>query len=388
MNLNFTKDDQAFREEVRDWLNGNAPKERRPRDGAEQKPFDRAWQRCQYDAGWAGIAWPKEYGGRGLSLTQQLIWYEEYARAEAPSSISTTYVGLNHAGPTLIEVGTETQKGFHLPRILRGETAWCQGFSEPGSGSDLGSLRTSGVIEGDHMVVNGQKIWTTFADSADYQELLVRTGKGEKKHWGITWIIGQMDLPGIDIRPIRTMVGHHHFCEVFYDNVRIPLSNIVGELQQGWSVAMATLGFERGTANIAHQIELAHFLEKLIALSKETTGSQGKTLYQQDDVRIRLGELRAELAGLRALTYASVSRAAREAVPGAEGSIVRLYHTELLKRVSRFAIDILGVAAFHRLAHGSIVDEYLEAFSSTIAGGTAEIQRNVIGERVLGLPRV
>ena len=388
MNLDFSPEDDLFREEIRTWLAENVPHEPRPENAEGQKCYDRAWQRRQYDAGWAGISWPKAYGGRGLSLTQQLIWHEEYTWAGAPSSISSTYVGLNHAGPTLIAEGTDPQKSFHLKKILRGETTWSQGFSEPGAGSDLASLQTSGVIDGDHLVVNGQKIWTTYGNLSDYQELLVRTSHGERRHYGLTWIIGDMSLPGIHLRPIRTIVGHEHFCEVFYDNVRIPLSNVVGEVDDGWRVAMSTLSFERGTANVAHQIELARFIEELVATTQEMTGPDGRTLFQNDDVRQRLGETRSEAAALRALTYAAISRAAREPVPGPEASIVRLFHTELLKRTTSLAMDLLGTEALIRAASQAVIYEYLDAFSATIAGGTSEIQRNIIGERVLGLPRV
>jgi alkylation response protein AidB-like acyl-CoA dehydrogenase len=387
VNLDFTPEEIAFRDRARTWLRENVPAEKRPFDGVEQRAFDRAWQLKQYEGGWAGVSWPKEYGGRGLSLVQQLIWHEEYAMAGAPSSVSSTYVGLSHAGPTLIARGTDTQKAFHLEKILTGEATWCQGFSEPGAGSDLASLRTSGVVDGDHLVINGQKIWTSFAHLTDYQELLIRTGKGEKKHWGLTWIIGKMTLPGVDIRPIKTITGDHHFSEVFYDNVRIPLSNVVGEVNDGWSVAMTTLGFERGTASITHQIELARFIEELISLAAETT-RKGRPLLQYDDVRLKLAEIRAEVAGLRALTYATVSRAIREdGPPGAEGSIVRLFHTELLKKATRLAMDMLRPEALGQMHRWNIEHEYLDAFSATIAGGSSEIQRNIIGERALGLPR-
>src|SRR5262249_34622850 len=236
MNLTLTDNERAFREEVRDWLHQHKPREKRPRTGEEMRAYDVAWQRAQWDGGWAGINWPREYGGRGLSLLEQVIWHEEYARADAPY-IGCCFVGVNHGGPTLIMRGTEGQKRFHLPRILTGDAVWCQGFSEPGAGSDLASLKTRAVIDGDHLVVNGQKIWTSFAHVADYQELLVRTDSSGAKQHGITWVVCDMHTPGIDVRPIETMAGDFHFCEVFYTDVRIPLANIVGEVNQGWSVA-------------------------------------------------------------------------------------------------------------------------------------------------------
>src|SRR5437016_1189352 len=191
------------------------------------REFDLAWQQTQWKGGWAGISWPKEYGGRGASLIQQLIWFEEYGRPGLPG-FDACFVGLNHAGPTLMARATEEQKGFHLPKILRGDVVWCQGFSEPGAGSDLASLQTRAEVDGDELVVTGQKIWTSFADVADWQELLVRTDRHVPKHRGITWVICDIHTPGIEVRPIETMDHDHEFCEVFYDEVRVPLANVVG----------------------------------------------------------------------------------------------------------------------------------------------------------------
>ena len=223
MVLDYDQDDVAFWEEVRDWLQTNAPRERRPEAGPEMRAFLLAWQPRQYDGGWAGLAWPKEPGEQGLSL----IWHEEYAAAKAPP-IGCLFVAMNHGGPTLIAWGTDAQKAFHLPKILKGESVWCQGFSEPGAGSDLASISSRAVIDGDDLVVSGQKIWTSYGHVADYQELLVRTSRGEKKHDGLTWVICPMDAPGIEVRTITTISGSQHFCEIFYDNVRIPMANVVG----------------------------------------------------------------------------------------------------------------------------------------------------------------
>ena len=200
------------------------------------REFDLEWQRRQWAGGWAGVSWPVEYQGRGLPLLHQLIWLEECARIGAPD-IDSRFVAVNHAGPTLIANGSEEQKAFHLPKILRGEVLWCQGFSEPQAGSDLASLRATGVVDGDDLVVSGQKLWTSFADLADYQELLVRTGPPEGRHRGLTWVICDMHAPGVEVRPITALDGTIHNCEVFYDNVRIPLSSVVGEIDDGWSVA-------------------------------------------------------------------------------------------------------------------------------------------------------
>ncbi|HKY91661.1 MAG TPA: acyl-CoA dehydrogenase family protein, partial [Nevskiaceae bacterium] len=269
MNLDFTPAERAFREEVRRWLDANVPTEPRPHEGPAMLAFDRAWRKKQHAAGWAGLAWPKAYGGRGLTLIEQLIWFEEYAAAGGPY-IGAFYVAVNHGGPTLIALGTEAQKTFHLPRILSGDSVWCQGFSEPGAGSDLAGLRCKGVVDGDELVVTGQKIWTSFAQYADYQELLIRTEPGSQRHKGLTWVICDMKSPGLTVRPIRCMDGTPHFCEVFYDEVRIPLSNVVGGLHDGWATAMATLGFERGTGMLADQIELSRTVDRLVALARHT----------------------------------------------------------------------------------------------------------------------
>ena len=390
MDLDFSAEDLAFRDQVRTWLAEHVPAEPRPTEGPEMRAFDLAWQRAQFDGGYAGVAWPAEYGGCGLSLVRQMSWYEEYALAGGPPS-GVCFVGLNHAGPTLINRGTDEQNRVHLPRILRGEAVWCQGFSEPDAGSDLAGLSTRAVVDGDELVVTGQKIWTSYADLADYQELLVRTDPDAAKHKGITWVVCDMHTPGIDIRPIRAMSGEAHFCEVFYDEVRIPLANVVGGLNNGWSTAMATLSFERGTAFMAEQIELARKVEELIDLARQITGPDGRRrAIEHDDIALQLAERRAELASLRAMTYAAVSRNAASETPGPEGSIIRLHHGEVTQRVYATAMDILGPRNLHRSAEPGETDwtgAYLYYHAATIAGGTSEIQRNIIGERVLGLPR-
>ncbi|MFM7144198.1 MAG: acyl-CoA dehydrogenase family protein, partial [Alphaproteobacteria bacterium] len=213
MDITFSAEEERFREAARAWIESNKPSDPPAENDIEgRRAFDLAWQRRMFDAGWAGISWPKEYGGRGAALMEQLIWYEEFARARAHEP-STLFVGLNHGGPTLIACGSPEQKSFHLPRILRGDVVWCQGFSEPGAGSDLGGLSARAVIDGDELVVDGQKIWTSFAQIAEYQELLVRTDPDAPKHKGISWVICPMDAKGITIRPIRTMAGHQDFCE-------------------------------------------------------------------------------------------------------------------------------------------------------------------------------
>lgn len=393
MNLDLTDEEHAFRDEARTWLREHLPTEERPPEGQPMREFDLAWQRTLFDGGWAGINWPTEYGGRGLTDIQQMIWYEEFAKADPPFTLnnSCTFVGNLHGGPTLIVNGDEQQKGTYLPRILRGEDVWCQGFSEPGAGSDLAGLSTKAEIDGDELVVNGQKTWTSYAHVADVQELLVRTDPTAPKHKGITWVICDMRTPGIEIREIRTMSHVTDFCEVFYDDVRIPLTNVVGGLNNGWRTAMSTLSFERGTAFMADQVELAATVERLIDEARTRTGPDGRRpAIDDDELARRLATARAEVAALRAMTIAGISRTARTGVPGPEGSIVRLFHGELHQRVYQLALDVIGPDALRLTpvdGEGVWTGPYLQSFAYTIGGGTTDIQRNIVGERVLGLPR-
>jgi len=377
--IRFSPAEEAFRAEARAWLEANMPRTPRPADLRARADYDLGWQRRMHDGGWAGIAWPHAYGGRGATLMEQLIWYEEYARAGAPD-ISTLFVGLNHAGPTLIACGSEAQKAYHLPRILRGDVIWCQGFSEPNAGSDLASLQTRAVIDGDHLVVTGQKIWTSFAHIAEFQELLVRTDPDAPRHRGITWVICPMSTPGIEIRPITTLTGGSDFAEVFYDAVRIPLANVVGQLNDGWRVAMATLSFERGTAFLSEQVRIARRVDELVAVARRS----GATA--DHEIARRLARAQAEVDAMRAMSYRSISHAARTGVPGAEASLIRLFFSELVQRIDVLAMDIAGPAAVEDPA-ARVTESYLAGLSQTIGGGTKDIQRNIIGDRFLGLPR-
>ncbi|MFG3620624.1 acyl-CoA dehydrogenase family protein [Nocardia sp. NPDC047654] len=387
MDLKFAPEDIAFQEEARTWLEENRPSEPRPSGWPDARDYDVAWQKAQFDAGWAGISWPAEWGGRDLSMLQQLLWYEAYARAHAPA-LGVNFVGMSHAGPTLMARGTHSQQAAHIPKILRGDEIWCQGFSEPSSGSDLASLSTRAEIDGDELVVNGQKIWTSYANVADRQELLVRTDPAVSKHKGITWVICDMSLPGIEIRPIRNIAGQEEFCEVFYENVRIPLSQVVGEVNSGWSVAMSTLSFERGTAFMADIVELANTLEQLVEQSKQVSAPLGKgSAYDDEAIRVQIAELRAEVAALRALNYATVSRIARNGKPGVEGSIVRYYFSQLLQRTQSLGVEALGATTVGGERFSPWARNQLNAFRASIAAGTKDIQRNIIGERLLGLPK-
>ena len=366
----------AFREQARAWLSHNVPKSPPPPEGPASREYALAWQRTQAEGGWAGVAWPTNMGGRGATVLEQIIWFEECVRAGAPSPLDPTFVGLNHAGPTLIACGTQAQKAFHLPKILQGQTIWCQGFSEPGAGSDLGSLKTLGAIEDDHIVINGHKLWSSFADIADYQELLVRTDPTARTSKALTWVICPMNAQGISVRPIRTMAGVHKFCEVFYDNVRVPLSHVVGGVHNGWATAMSTLAFERGTSSLALLLALLRKVEWLLVVCPK----------ERPLMRARLAQLRAEGAAVRAMTYRLALDSA-ESPPDSSGSMIRLGFAEYAQRVNAAAVDMFGLDAPEVVGMHGVGHDYLDAFSETIAGGTSEIQRNIIGERVLGLPK-
>lgn len=369
---------KLFREEARDWLHENLPKEPRPHvfDNTMLE-WDKEWQRRQYEGGWAGIDWDVEYGGRGLSLIEQVIWYEELVRAGAPYETCFA-VAFGHAGPTLIMRGSEEQKKFYLPKILTGETPWCQGFSEPQAGSDLASLRLRGEIDGDEIVITGQKIWTSLGQFADYGELLVRTDPDAQKHKGITWLIMDMHAPGVDVRPIHIIDRGYHTCEVFYDQVRVPLSSVVDEVNNGWSVAMSTLSAERGPGFLDGRLLQIKVLDQIIEHARD------KGLLKDQAVYDRLATLRAEVCAIRSMAYYQVSTTAIGSQPGPETTAIRAYMVMMVNRLMEAALDILGPAA---LEWNPWTSKWLLDFSEPIAGGSKDILRNVIGERVLGLPR-
>ncbi|HEX7821997.1 MAG TPA: acyl-CoA dehydrogenase family protein [Sphingobium sp.] len=390
MDLQYTDEDRDFRQRARNWLLTNVPTEVRPSHGRESARFDREWQRKLYEHGWAGVAWPKDYGGLGLSGLQQVIWYEELARARAPHYINTTYIALMHAGPTLIARGTEEQKAFHLPKILSGEALWCQGFSEPNAGSDLASLKTRGVVEGEEITVTGAKMWTTDAQYADYQELLIRTDPASERHRGLTWVIADMRTPGIDIKPIRTMLMDEHVNTVFYDEVRIPLANVVGEVNKGWSTALSTLSFERGLGFIGDQLELYERVCRAIDLAGKTRLENGKLAIEDDGIAQKLAGLKADALAIRAMTLAHITESDRTGEPGPKGSLMKLIVTATHKALSETVGEMLGWDFLEfdgdRTANPWTYD-YLWSWVFTISGGTSEIQREITADRLLELPR-
>lgn len=390
MDLQYSDADREFRERARSWLTTNVPKQRRPAHGPEAARFDRAWQRKMYEHGWAGIAWPKEYGGLGLSGLQQVIWYEELARAQAPHYLNTTYIALMHAGPTLIARGTDEQKAFHLQRILSGESLWCQGFSEPNAGSDLASLKTRGRVEGDQVIVNGAKTWTTDAAHADYQELLIRTDPTSERHKGLSWLICDMTFPGIDVKPIRTMLQDEHVNMVFYDDVSIPLANVVGEVGGGWSTALSTLSFERGLGFIGDQLDLYERVCRAINLAGKVRLETGKLAIEDAGIAQKLASLKADALAIRAMTLAHITESDRTGSPGPKSSLMKLMVTITHKALSETVGEFLGWTFLEfegdRTTHPWTYD-YLWSWVFTISGGTSEIQREITADRLLELPR-
>lgn len=391
MDLHYSDDDKDFRARARAWLTDNVPRKRRPAHGTDAAQFDRDWQRKLFDHGWAGVAWPKEYGGLGLTGLQQVIWYEELARANAPAQhISTTYVALMHAGPTIMARGTEEQKAFHLPRILSGESLWCQGFSEPNAGSDLAALKTRGRLDGDHIVVNGAKMWTTNAVPTDYMELLIRTDPDTQRHKGLTWLICDMKAPGIDIRPIRTMLLDDHVNMVFFDDVRIPVANVVGDIGGGWSTALATLSFERGLGFIADQLELFERVGRAIDLAGRVRLEDGNLAIEDIEIARRLAAIKADTMAIRAMTLADIAETDRTGMPGPKGSMMKLMVTTTHKALSQLVGEFMGWSFMEfdgDRAANPWTHDYLWSWVFSIAGGTNEIQREITADRVLGLPK-
>jgi alkylation response protein AidB-like acyl-CoA dehydrogenase len=394
VDLRDSPSEVEFRAELRDWLATaipTLPDKPHHTDWPGRREYDTHWQKLLYDAGYAGINWPQEYGGRGATPTEHLIFLEESERAGAPY-VGVNFVGLLHAGPTIATEGTDAQKAAHVPAILRGEQMWCQGFSEPTAGSDLASMRTRAIRDGDDYVVNGHKIWTSHAEVADYCELLVRTNFDAPKHHGISWLIMPMDTPGLDVRPLKTILGSTEFSEVFFDDVRIPVANRVGEENDGWRVTMVTLSFERGTAWVDQIVDSIRMIGDLADLAKKVAGRSG-VAWEDRGLRRDIAHLAAEFDGLWALTKRGVTEASGgSGVPGPSASVLKLRYTEARQRLMDIGARVLDRASVSRLDVAGLpahewTDERISSMSYTIAAGTSQIQRNIIGERILGLPR-
>jgi len=308
MDLNLTSEEEAFRDELRGWLEAHAPKDwEHRRDESIDGHFDflERWQRTLYDGGWAGISWPNAYGGRGASLMQQVIFWQEMALAGAPPMANV--LGLGLVGPTIIAFGTEAQKARYLRKILNAEEIWCQGFSEPNAGSDLASLQTEARLDGDHYLVNGQKVWTSFGWMADWCELVVRTDATAPKHKGLTVLLVDMKTPGIEVRALRQMTGETEFNEVFFRDVRVPLENVVGQVNQGWDVAIGTLMHERGTFGAGLQITYRRNMDRLIGLAREVM-REGRPASEDPVIRQKLAQCYVEVEVMRANQMRAFSR--------------------------------------------------------------------------------
>jgi alkylation response protein AidB-like acyl-CoA dehydrogenase len=384
MDLTFSPEDEAFRQRVREWLRIHLPEAKQvPSQPLAAIEHAQAWQRTMYAAGFVGMAWPKAYGGRGASLTQQVILNEELARTGTPALINT--IGLTILAPALIMHGSEEQKRRFLPKILTAAEIWCQGFSEPNAGSDLASLRTRAVDDGDAFVVNGQKVWTSLGPIAHWCFLLARTDPAAPPQQGISYLLMDMQTPGVRMAPIRQMTGKSHFSELFLEDVRIPKSHLVGEQNNGWMVAKASLSFER--SGLAGVVELDRHLA---ALAKLAT-----VVHKRGDpiIRQRLAQLWIEKEALKYTGYRALTRQLRNPTPGPESAIGKLVASELRQRMMDVAMEIAGPYALLGRRNPQALDRgrwqglYLDARAYTIGGGTSEVMRNIIAERTLGLPK-
>ncbi|OGL17014.1 MAG: hypothetical protein A3F92_13525 [Candidatus Rokubacteria bacterium RIFCSPLOWO2_12_FULL_71_22] len=395
MHFDLSAEDRAFRDGLREWLAVNWPEDWARVRGRfvsqdEQFAFLREWQRRLYDAGWVGLQWPREYGGRGATIMQQAIFYEETARARAPELPNV--IGLDMAGPALITHGTDAQKRAHLRTILSAEEIFCQGFSEPDAGSDVAALQTRAVRDGDDFVVHGQKVWTTYAQYADWCILLARTDPAAPKHKGLTFFLMDMRSPGLTVRPLRQISGEPEFNEMFLDGVRVPGANVVGRVNGGWQVALTTLMFERGPRTISRQLHLRHAIDAAAEMARRTERA-GAPAAADPVIRQRLAQLVIDGEALRFSNLRALTRMLRGEPPGPEGSAAKLFWSEAVQRVLELVLEIEGPYAM--LAKGSaraIEDgfwqlRFLRSRGDTIAAGTSEINRNILAERVLGLPK-
>jgi alkylation response protein AidB-like acyl-CoA dehydrogenase len=390
MDFRLTEAEARFQREVHDWLVANLPSGWgtsgfvKPEDPGEKVRFARWWQGRLHEGGWAGLHWPTEYGGRGATPIEQFLFAEEYTRVGAPPMIDIG-VGPGLVGPTLIHHGTEAQKRRFLPKILTGEEVWCQGFSEPNAGSDLAACRTRAELRGDFFHVSGQKIWTSYARFADWCILVTRTDFQAPKHKGLTFLLVDMKTPGITIRPLVEMTGVAWFNEVFFDDVRVPRENMVGALNEGWQIAITTLAHER--AGSAPHARIAGEMRDVMALARRT-GAAGDRRWRQ-----RLAQSFIETEIVRLLVYKQVTEVMRRGQPGPEGSYLKLVWSETDQRLKDLAIELHGPYAALARGAGPALDagrweyEYLWARAASIYAGTSEVQRNVISQRVLGLPR-
>jgi alkylation response protein AidB-like acyl-CoA dehydrogenase len=377
MDFSYTPAEQAFRAELRAWLAANVPREPLPETLEAEAAYLTAWQRRCFDAGWAAVHWPREYGGRGATLTETAIYQEEMARARAPQMMNR--VGINNVGPTLIAHGSEAQRRRYLAKILSAEEIWCQLYSEPNAGSDLAAVRTRAERHGDHFVVDGQKVWTSYAQFAAFGILLARTDPAAPAHRGISCLLVDMRTPGIIIRPLRQLTGSAEFSETFFDHVVVPRENLIGPENEGWKVATTTLAHERGTAfSFKEQVLHRIYADELGELLRARGRAADPSLRQRYAARVIDVEI------MRLHNCRTMTRLARGELPGAESSIVKLFWADLTQELTALALEALGPDA---QLGGRWQQRMLWSRCASIAGGTNEIQRNIIAQRVLGLPR-
>jgi alkylation response protein AidB-like acyl-CoA dehydrogenase len=386
MDIRFSREQDEYRRDFRRWLDAHAPRSpdgapfMPPDDDDENAAFQTEWEKRLYAAGYSGIAWPKTYGGQGLTLAEHYIAQCELGRAYAPEGINN--IGRELVGPIILAVGSEEQKRHYIPRILRLDDIWCQGFSEPNAGSDLASLQTRAVRDGDDWIVTGQKVWTSYARFSNWCILLVRTDREAPKHKGITLLLLPMDANGVTVRPLRQINGRSEFNEVFLDEVRVPDSLRLGAVNDGWRVANGVLGFERATTRLYRQARFARELDYL-------TDCLARPAADDSGLRRRLAEAHVELEIVRYHNLKAVSRIANGATIGPESSLQKIVWSEAHRRLGDLAMDAFGVdgVAGAEPAAKLFRDVYLKSHAETIFAGTSEIQRNIIADRVLGLPR-
>lgn len=394
MDLNFTPEEEQFRHTVRSWLEENIPlsglRGADPNATRDSTAIEKAkaWQRRMYEAGYVALAWPKEYGGQELDPVRQSIVNEEMVRARAPGLVGA--MGISMLGATLISWGNDEQKRRYLPKILNAEEIWCQGYSEPGSGSDLASLRTRAEIVGDEFVINGQKVWTSGAHYADMMFCLVRTDPEAPKHRGISYVLINMHSPGITVRPLIQMTGAHSFNEVFFDNVHVPRENLVGKLNEGWMVANATLFHERnmlGSTATSQQL-----LNRLITLARGVR-RDGHPLIADPVFRQRLADLEIRVEAMKYHMMRQLSDRAHGRNPGIEAMVNKLVGTELNHDISTAAMEVMGGYAMLARGEDEVMDrgfwpyEWMFSLGLVIGGGTSHIQKNIIAERGLKMPK-
>jgi alkylation response protein AidB-like acyl-CoA dehydrogenase len=395
VDFTLTPDQQAFRERVRSWLKANVPAEWKAL-GATEVPrpeayeFLRRWQGKLFEGGFIGVTWPKEYGGQGLSFVEEMILHEEMALQKAPPMLNVLGVGM--AGPTIIAYGTEEQKRRYPAKILSCEEIWCQGYSEPNSGSDLAALQTRAVKDGDHYVINGQKVWTSLAHMADWMMLLARTDPSAPRHKGITYFLLDMHAPGVTVKPLKQITGDAEFNEVFFDNVRVHERHVLGEVNNGWAVGLTTLMYERLALGFGLQVRLRIALESLIEMSRRVEKT-GRGVTTDPVMRQKLAQLWIDTEALKYTGARAITRLLKGELPGPEASTGKMGWVETHQRLQELAMEIEGpysqlVKGSDRAIDGGVWQYgFLRSRANSIEGGTTEIQKNIIGERVLGLPK-